>query len=66
MIKQIPPHTMSNKERLDEVAEIMMRGVIRLKNCSGKSSFRRHLTGLQRDRKRSCKDEKTDKNTKKK
>lgn len=54
MIRQTPPHIMSTEERLDEVAEIMMRGVVRLKKRSGKSSLSEYLAGLQRGGKRSC------------
>lgn len=31
MINQTPPTIMTTEERLDEIAELMMRGVLRLK-----------------------------------
>ncbi len=54
MIRQTPPHMMSTEDRLDEVAEIMMRAVVRLKKRSGNGSLNEYLTGLQRGGKRSC------------
>lgn len=49
---------MSTEDRLNEVAELMMRGVDRLKKRSGNSSLRQYLTGLQRGGKRSCQNKK--------
>jgi len=54
MINQTPPELMSTKDRLDEVASLMMRGVERLKKRSENRSLRENLTGLQRQQKRSC------------
>ncbi len=54
MINQTPPELMSTKDRLDEVASLMMRGVERLKKRSENRSLREYLTGLQRQQKRSC------------
>lgn len=62
MINQTPPQMMSTEERLDEVAEIMMRGILRLKNRSGNVSLGEYLTGLQRPAKRSCVHKKRRKN----
>jgi len=54
MINQTPPQMMSTQERLDEVAELMMRGVLRLKKRSGNLSLGEYMTGLQKQRKRPC------------
>lgn len=56
MINQTPPHTMTAKERHAEVAELMARGISRLKEkASAKNmTLGEYLTGLRRKRERSC------------
>ena len=58
MINQTPPEMMSTEDRLNEVAELMMRGVARLKKSSGNKTLREYMTGLQRQGKRPCEEQK--------
>lgn len=62
MINQTPPERMSTEDRLNEIAAIMMRSVLRLKKRAGETSLREYLTGLQSQGKRCClhKKEKSD------
>lgn len=62
MINQTPPESMSNEDRLNEIAGLIMRSVLRLKKRAGETNFREYLTGLQSQGKRCCihKKEKSD------
>jgi len=56
MINQTPPHTMTSKERHAEIAEIMARGISRLKSKADEKNMNlgEYLTGLRRKNERSC------------
>jgi hypothetical protein len=50
-INTTPAHTLSIDQRLDEIAQLMVRGIVRLKTKSNKETG---STGLQPTLKHSC------------
>lgn len=57
-MNQTQPHTMTTKERLDEIVSILAKAIVRVQKRAEISAFGESSTGLHRQAKRPCHDQK--------
>ena len=53
-MNQTQPHMMTTEERLDEIASILAKAVVRVQKREEISAFRESSTGLHRQAKHAC------------
>ncbi len=57
-MNQTQPHMMTTEERLDEIASILAKAVVRVQKHEEISAFRESSTGLHRQAKHACNEQK--------